>query len=100
MIIIDPVNVFILLHDLGPIFLPSIIKMSQNQKLFFNIALLAATQVALFYGAKYLVTSLDPNSKKKEEARLKSSEAMKRLGVKLVKWQALINFLLDTYRIK
>ena len=78
----------------------STLKMSQNQKLFFNIALLAATQVALFYGAKYLVTSLDPNSKKKEEARLKSSEAMKRLGVKLVKCQALINFLLDTYRIK
>lgn len=52
-----------------------------KSKLLFDIALLAATQIAIFYGAKYLISTLDPQGKKKEEAKLKSSEAMKRLGI-------------------
>ena len=73
--------------------------MSQNRKLFFDIALLAATQVALFYGAKYLISSLDPNSKKKEEAKLKSSEAMKRLGVNTFGLQNNYS-ILDQYKLE
>ena len=58
--------------------------MSSKRHILLDIALLAATQVAVFYGAKYLLQSLDPGHKKKEKAKVNSKTAMERLGVRHV----------------
>ncbi|KAI8901242.1 P-loop containing nucleoside triphosphate hydrolase protein [Globomyces pollinis-pini] len=51
------------------------------KKLMVDITLLALTQVAFYYGIKYIMTSMDPMSKKKEIAKQKSGRIMEKLGL-------------------
>lgn len=54
----------------------------QTKKALADLALLAISQIALFYGFRYVMTQIDPTRAKREEARKASREALKRLGVK------------------
>ncbi|KAJ3257731.1 hypothetical protein HK103_004358 [Boothiomyces macroporosus] len=52
----------------------------QSKKLIFDIALLACTQVCLYYGIKYILNTMDPQRKKKDLAKIKSSKIMSKMG--------------------
>ena len=44
-------------------------------------SLLILSQVALYYGVKWVLNSLDPTKKKRDAAKLKSGAILKRIGV-------------------
>ncbi|KAI9349448.1 P-loop containing nucleoside triphosphate hydrolase protein [Zopfochytrium polystomum] len=52
------------------------------RKIALDVALFALSQVALYYGVKWVMQSLDPNSKKRQEAKQKSAKMFGRLGIK------------------
>ncbi|KAJ3112391.1 hypothetical protein HDU96_004603 [Phlyctochytrium bullatum] len=56
--------------------------MAINKKLVLDVAIFAVSQVALYYGVKWLLQSLDPMKKKRDEAKMKSSKIFTRLGIK------------------
>ena len=58
--------------------------MTDKRHFLIDLGLVAFSQVALFYGAKYLLRSIRPadtTSAKHQEAKERSSEAMKRRGI-------------------
>lgn len=50
-----------------------------NKKFFFDITLLAVSQIALYYSVKYIINSLDPQRDKKQNAKEKSIQILQRL---------------------
>jgi len=46
------------------------------------VIIFAISQVALYFGVKYIMNSLDPNKEKKKEVKKKSKEVLGRLGVR------------------
>ncbi|KAI8928524.1 P-loop containing nucleoside triphosphate hydrolase protein [Entophlyctis helioformis] len=56
-----------------------------TKKLVLDVTLLALSQVALFYGVKWVMASLDPMRKKREDAKSKSSRILSKLGWKDLK---------------
>ncbi|KAI8840237.1 ATPase [Chytridium lagenaria] len=56
--------------------------MAINRKIVLDVALFALSQVALYYGVKWVLNSMDPHKKKRDEAKLKSSKIFSRLGIK------------------
>lgn len=55
---------------------------SPKGKLLIDVALLALSQVVLYYGVKWVLQNLDPMAKKKVEAKEKSAKMFIRLGIK------------------
>ncbi|KAJ3100234.1 hypothetical protein HDU97_002418 [Phlyctochytrium planicorne] len=53
-----------------------------KQKIVIDVAIFALSQVALYYGVKWILNSLDPQKKKRDDAKLKSSKIFGRLGIK------------------
>ncbi|RUO95866.1 P-loop containing nucleoside triphosphate hydrolase protein [Jimgerdemannia flammicorona] len=56
-----------------------------TKKYVVDVAMFAMSQVALYYAFKYILNSLDPNKSKRNEAKLKSSKVLGRLGIKDLK---------------
>ncbi|KAI9003906.1 AAA-domain-containing protein [Hyaloraphidium curvatum] len=53
-----------------------------TRKITMDVLLLVASQVALYYGVKWILSNMDPSRKKKESAKQQSGAVFKRLGVK------------------
>lgn len=53
----------------------------QTKKAIADFALFAISQIAVFYGFRYVMTQLDPRRQGREEAKKNSKKALKRLGV-------------------
>lgn len=54
----------------------------QTKKALADFAIFAISQIAVFYGFRYVMTQLDPRRQGREEAKRNSRKALKRLGVK------------------
>ncbi|KAI8842296.1 P-loop containing nucleoside triphosphate hydrolase protein [Chytriomyces cf. hyalinus JEL632] len=50
-------------------------------KIIIDVTIFALSQVALYYGVKYALNALDPLGTKNKNAKLKSAEMFKRLGI-------------------
>ncbi|KAJ3242446.1 hypothetical protein HDU81_003152 [Chytriomyces hyalinus] len=50
-------------------------------KIIIDVTIFALSQVALYYGVKYALNALDPLGTKNKNAKLKSTEMFKRLGI-------------------
>ncbi|KAJ3369452.1 hypothetical protein HDU91_007242 [Kappamyces sp. JEL0680] len=53
-----------------------------KRKLAFDVSLLVLSQVALYFGVKYILNSLDPHAKKRQESKAKSGRIMEKMGLK------------------
>ncbi|KAJ3346901.1 hypothetical protein HDU83_002588 [Entophlyctis luteolus] len=51
------------------------------KKIAVDLALLALSQIALFYGVKWILASLDPLGQKNKNAKSRSEQLLKRLGI-------------------
>jgi SpoVK/Ycf46/Vps4 family AAA+-type ATPase len=57
----------------------------QAKKIMADIAILVLSQVAVYYGFKYLISSVDPSEREKEESLNKSKTLVKRLNLESIK---------------
>ncbi|CAJ0914992.1 7601_t:CDS:10 [Entrophospora sp. SA101] len=58
---------------------------SNAKKFFAEVAMIAISQVLLYYTVKYVVKSLDPLKDKKKESKAKSDKVLSKLGLKDLK---------------
>ncbi|KAK6091097.1 mitochondrial dynamin GTPase Msp1 [Batrachochytrium dendrobatidis] len=52
-----------------------------SKKIVFDVTLLALSQVALYYGVKWVISSLDPMRNKRADSKSKSNKIMSKLGL-------------------